>query len=372
MWGLLRDAEALAVNAAARERVTDPTGVTELTLNEGLLLTYSGRPRRPRVLGRCPTIPIPGPGAAGAGRAARPGGDRTVRHGGRPAGPGVRRADGPARPGGHPRSRQPHPHPGLRAGRVRPPGGGQPAGTAAYEATPASAPPNARMWLAHQIGRCALLAGQLATARRWLTEALARSEDGGLAGPRCLVLSALATAAAGLGDAEAAPPRCASSTGSEQFPFTRPEQELGRAWAKVAAGDLPGARQVLRGGADRAAEAGYRVCEAWLLHDVARLGEPATVADRLAVLAERCEGDLVGRLRRPRRGGRRRRRGGPGGGRRPLRGAGALLLAAEAATEAAQACAATAAGGGSGPRHAGHHPGGRLRGSPDPRAWPRP
>ena len=75
-----------------------------------------------------------------------------------------------------------------------------------------------------------------------------------------------------------------TSTGSSRSPSPG-EQELGRAWAWVAAGDLPGARQVLRGGAGLAAEAGYRV-EAWLLHDVARLGEPATVADRLAVLAD--------------------------------------------------------------------------------------
>ena len=78
-----------------------------------------------------------------------------------------------------------------------------------------------------------------------------------------------------------------------EFPFARPEQELGRAWALVAAGDLPGARDVLLTAAQLAATTGYRITEAWLLHDVARLGDPASVADRLAELEPACEGDLV-------------------------------------------------------------------------------
>jgi DNA-binding CsgD family transcriptional regulator len=209
--------------------------------------------------------------------------------------------------------------------------------TAAYEATPASAPPSALMWLAHQIGRCALLAGQLATARRWLTEALARSEDGGLPGPRCLVLSVLATAAAGLGDAEAAAAAVRDLDRLEPFPFTRPEQELGRAWARVALGDLPGARQVLRGGAALAAEAGYPVCEAWLLHDVARLGEPATVADRLAVLANECEGDLVAAYAGHAAAAAAREPAALVASADAFERLGAILLAAEAASEAAQA-----------------------------------
>ena len=75
---------------------------------------------------------------------------------------------------------------------------------AAYEATPATAPPDAFMWLAHQLGRCALLSGRVETARRWLGEALARCEEHNIVGPRRLVLSALATAHACLGDADAA------------------------------------------------------------------------------------------------------------------------------------------------------------------------
>ena len=59
------------------------------------------------------------------------------------------------------------------------------------------------------------------------------------------------------------------------------------------AGDLPGARQVLRAAAEVAASRGYRMSEAWLLHDVARLGDPSAVAGRLAELAGESEGGLV-------------------------------------------------------------------------------
>ena len=66
------------------------------------------------------------------------------------------------------------------------------------------------------------------------------------------------------------------------FPFTPPEQELagrGHWWPPAI---LPGARHVLLAVGDaRRHTSGYRASEAWLLHDVARLGGPA-VADRLA------------------------------------------------------------------------------------------
>jgi hypothetical protein len=151
------------------------------------------------------------------------------------------------------------------------------------------------------------------------------------------VLSALATACAGLGDVEGAEAAARELDRLIPFPFTRPEQDLGRAWARVAAGDLPGARRILADAAGLAATTGYRICEAWLRHDVARLGEPAGVVDRLAELAGECEGELVAayaahataaaagdpgrpggrgrRLRavgRPAAGGRGRERGGPG------------------------------------------------------------
>ena len=117
--------------------------MTELTLNEGLLLTYSGRPRTPSSLAPVAPDPIPGPGAAGPGRAARARGDRTVRHGadllGRAFAEQMDLPDQVAIPG-------PGNHILIRAyalaecGRL--PEASRLA-TAAYEATPASAPPSA-------------------------------------------------------------------------------------------------------------------------------------------------------------------------------------------------------------------------------------
>jgi DNA-binding CsgD family transcriptional regulator len=79
------------------------------------------------------------------------------------------------------------------------------------------------------------------------------------------------------------------------------------------------------------------MCEAWLLHDVARLGEPATVTDRLAALADECEGDLVAAYA----GHAVAATGGEPAALVAAADAferlGAILLAAEAASEAAQA-----------------------------------
>ena len=177
---------------------------------------------------------------------------------------------------------------------------------AAYAATPATAPPDGLMWLSQQQGRTALLAGQVETARRWLEEALARGDAHNMSGARRLVLSLAATVHAYRGDAAAAAAAVAELQRVPPFAFARAEQDLGPAWARAAAGDLPGARQVLQAAADQAAATGYRTTEAWLLHDIARLGDPAAVADRLAELAAASRERPDRRLRRPRRGGRRR------------------------------------------------------------------
>jgi hypothetical protein len=149
------------------------------------------------------------------------------------------------------------------------------------------------MWLAFQQGRCALLTGRVETARRWLGEALARCEESQIHGASRLVLSALGTAQAILGEVSAAASTALELDRLEPFAFTRPEQEFGRAWALVAAGDLPAARQVLRAAAEAAADTGYVSSEAWLLHDVVRLGDPGAVVVRLGELAAQSEGVLV-------------------------------------------------------------------------------
>jgi len=127
-----------------------------------------------------------------------------------------------------------------------------------------------------------------------LGEALARCEAHHIVGPSRLVLSALATAHAFAGDAAAAALAVDELDRVPAFAFVRAEQELGRGWALAVGGDLVGARQTWRDAADHARRTGHASTEAWLLHDIARAGEPAAVASRLSDLATICEGGLVG------------------------------------------------------------------------------
>jgi len=69
--------------------------------------------------------------------------------------------------------------------------------------------------------------------------------------------------------------------------------ERSRAWASVSAGELSRARDILAAAAARAAAARLVVAEARLLHDIARLGDPGSVAARLAALAGSGDGEFV-------------------------------------------------------------------------------
>jgi ATP/maltotriose-dependent transcriptional regulator MalT len=339
MWGLLRHGEALDVNRRARERLGSRPAADELTLNEAMLLTYSGRPRdalavldgvgeladrRGRALRSLAEVPA----LIGAGRC-----DTAFDAATRAFAEQMQLPNQVAIPG-----------PDIQvinqmwalaeSGRLAEAGA---LAAAAYEATPTNAPPEALMWLAHQQGRCALLLGRLETARRWLGEALARCEEHGITGPRRLVLSALAAAHAGLGDADAAGGAVAEMDRLAPFPFEQPEQELGRGWARAAAGDLPGGRDALLAAADQAAGLGYHSSEAWLLHDVARLGAPAAVVARLSQLARECEGSLVAAYAAHAGAGAAGRADALVDVTDRFEHIGATLLAAEAANEAAQA-----------------------------------
>ena len=83
--------------------------------------------------------------------------------------------------------------------------------------------------------------------------------------------------------------------------------------------------------------AGYRGAEAWLLHEVVRLGDPASVVGRLEDLADICEGQLVPSYAMHAEAAASRRTEGLIDAADKFESIGALLLAAEAAAEAAQA-----------------------------------
>jgi DNA-binding CsgD family transcriptional regulator len=76
-------------------------------------------------------------------------------------------------------------------------------------------------------------------------------------------------------------------------PVNETEVMQARAWAAVAAGDLPAARRQLQVAADRGEEIGDLIGAASALHGLARLGHARDVATRLAALATQIDGDLV-------------------------------------------------------------------------------
>jgi DNA-binding CsgD family transcriptional regulator len=69
--------------------------------------------------------------------------------------------------------------------------------------------------------------------------------------------------------------------------------ERSRAWNAAAVGELSQACQILAAAAGRAATTDMRIAEARLLHDVARLGQPALAAPRLAALAKATDSEFV-------------------------------------------------------------------------------
>ncbi len=202
MWGLSKPTEALEHNRAARDRLSGHPSHSELTLNEAMLLTYSGRPldilsvlesadpprdareRSLRAHAELPALVAIGKSATAAEEALRAFAEQR---------------DLPDQiaiptPEVHLITRM---YALAECGRLAE---ASALASGAYQAMPPSAPPDAFMWLAQQQGRCALLSGQVETACRWLGEAAARCLDSGLDGPRRLVLSELAAAAACAGD----------------------------------------------------------------------------------------------------------------------------------------------------------------------------
>jgi DNA-binding CsgD family transcriptional regulator len=150
------------------------------------------------------------------------------------------------------------------------------------------------MWATLNLGRVAALAGRPATGRRWFTEAALTAGTTGFVAIRRLALSGSAMCAALLGDADAAATACdeiAPQAGDATF--VAPELWLGPGWTAVAQRDPARARELFLIGAHQAEETGHHTSEAWLLHEVARIGAPEAVAERLAALAHICDGTLV-------------------------------------------------------------------------------
>jgi ATP/maltotriose-dependent transcriptional regulator MalT len=338
VWGLQRTAEALGVNRAALDRVDDPAAREELTVDEAMVLTFSGRPVEAldvirgisgttsrtvvlRSIAEAPALILTGRCETALQISKRAQREHEA----------LEEQLAIAHPGVHVVHQM---YALIEAGRLKQ---AWRLATTAYEVSSGIAVPLGRMWFAYGLGRIALLMGRPQTARRWLAEAAGLCEDAGYDGPHRIVLSLLAMCDANRGDEASATAAADELDRLPPFAYRAPEQQFGRAWALVASGDMRRAREVLAAAAGDAAESGHRALEAWLLHDMARLGDPASVWKRLRQLAAECEGALVPAYAAHSHAAAGRSPTGLRDAAAAFTHIGANLLAAEAAAAAAQA-----------------------------------
>ncbi|MEZ0111435.1 DNA-binding CsgD family transcriptional regulator [Catenulispora sp. EB89] len=150
-----------------------------------------------------------------------------------------------------------------------------------------------RTWIAFSRGQVELSCGHPASARRWFAEAVRRARSQGQIRPLNPGLNGLAIAAAQLGDVAAAEQAVDRARQYPPFGLNAEFGALAEAWLRVARGDLGGAREVLREGAERSRAAGHVSMEVWLLTDLVRIGGASAALGRLAEVAETAQGDLV-------------------------------------------------------------------------------
>ncbi|WP_073259360.1 LuxR C-terminal-related transcriptional regulator [Cryptosporangium aurantiacum] len=147
-----------------------------------------------------------------------------------------------------------------------------------------------RVWAAVYRGRAEWLAGDVRTARRWYAEAITQGRAHGQIRPLFQAWGGLAATAAVLRDVDTAESALARMRSYPVMGHQAGEECLGEAWLEVARGRLSRARTVLTDAAAAAGETGHLTSEMLLLTDVARLGGAAEVADRLGGLSLRCDG----------------------------------------------------------------------------------
>jgi len=187
-------------------------------------------------------------------------------------------------------------------------------------------------------GLVAKAQGQIATAEASLREAVALLDEQDPYRFMRWCLAELASVAALAGDQGAAVVWLdrADARGGEANRFFDAWVQLDRAWVAAGAGELTRAAQLAGQAADMARASGQFTLEAVALHDVARLGTPAGVRERLQELAGLLEGRLAPLLA----ASAAAHAAGDGAALDRVAAAfedlGALLLAAEAAAAAAR------------------------------------
>lgn len=144
------------------------------------------------------------------------------------------------------------------------------------------------------LGAVGLGAGRLATTRRWLAESALLLREFDPVGSLAWTLALLAQAAAQSGEAEAAEAALAEAEAAYRGGLVLDfDLLLARAWAAAGRGELSAARHLALAAAEYALASGQRGFAVLGFHDLARLGDAATAAGRLASLGDQVEGPLV-------------------------------------------------------------------------------
>jgi DNA-binding CsgD family transcriptional regulator len=336
VWGLMRPADAEALARDARDQARDPAARDVLHAGLGWTLVFSDRPAEaleviqelgddPRRGGELRAIAeacalIAGGQAERAATVARLGRERHI----------ATSAD-VSRPGTHLATEV---FSLVECGRLTE---AFEIGEAGYQVSRQQRHPIGQILFTMTLGRGALVAGNPRTAKRWLAESDALCAKFRFDGPRRIVLSALATANSWLGDLDLARRAVEELTGLPPFGFLTPEQERGRAWAAVAAGEPNTACDILAAAAAQGARTAQRNSEALVLHDLVRLGRAGEASDRLTVLAALGDTRLVAAYAAHARSAAADDPAGLSDAADMLASIGVMLAAAEAATSAAHA-----------------------------------
>ena len=166
---------------------------------------------------------------------------------------------------------------------------------AGYQAAVADGSPERTGGWAGFRGLVAKAEGRIASAEALLREAVALLDEQDPYRFMRWCLAELASVAALAGDQEAAAGWLdrADARGGEANRFFDPWVELDRAWVAAGTGELTKAVQLATQAAELARASGQFTFEALALHDVARLGAPAGVRQRLEELAGLLEGRLA-------------------------------------------------------------------------------
>jgi DNA-binding CsgD family transcriptional regulator len=149
---------------------------------------------------------------------------------------------------------------------------------------------HATLWITLALGDIESQAGHAVAARAWFAEAAALARARRIVTPLHPALCGLAVSAALVGDVGAAEQAAAEAETHPPFGLCRASGYVLPARLAAARGELDRARAILARGAEVAASAGMATSEALLLTEIARLGDPAGVAPRLAELAGSCGG----------------------------------------------------------------------------------